>query len=89
MKFGPVPLDEAVGAILAHSQRVGERMLRKGRVLSADDIAALRQAGYDAVIAARLDPGDMDENQAAAAVAAALAGENATASRASTGRCNL
>ncbi len=89
MKFGPVPLDEAVGAILAHSQRVGERMLRKGRVLSADDIAALRQAGHEAVIAARLDPGDMDENAAAAHVAAALAGENAGASRASTGRCNL
>ena len=33
MKFGPVPLEEARGAIMAHSQRVGERMIRKGSVL--------------------------------------------------------
>ena len=29
MKFGPVPLTQARGAIVAHSQRVGERMIRQ------------------------------------------------------------
>ena len=44
MKFGPVPLDEARGAITAHSQRIGERMIRKGSVLDDYAIAALREA---------------------------------------------
>ena len=47
MKFGPVPLDEARGAIMAHSQRVGERMIRKGSLLDEAAIAALREAGRD------------------------------------------
>ena len=42
MKFGPTPLDEARGAIMAHSQRVGDRMIRKGAVLDDAAIAALR-----------------------------------------------
>ena len=33
MRFGPLPLPEALGAILAHSQ--GEAGLKKGRVLTA------------------------------------------------------
>ncbi len=41
MKFGPVPLDEARGAIMAHSQRIGERMIRKGSVLDEAALAAL------------------------------------------------
>ena len=43
MKFGAVPLDEARGAIMAHSQRVGERMIRKGSLLDDAAIAALRE----------------------------------------------
>ena len=31
MKFGPVPLDAALGAILAHSHPGAEGRLRKGR----------------------------------------------------------
>ena len=42
MKFGPVALDEARGAIMAHSQRVGERMIRKGSVLDEATVVALR-----------------------------------------------
>ena len=45
MKFGPVPLDEARGAIMAHSQRVGERMIRKGSVLDEDALDALARSG--------------------------------------------
>ncbi len=89
MKFGAIPLAEAEGAILAHSQRVGERKLKKGRVLSARDVAALAEAGYATVVAARLDPSDIGEDDAAARVAASVAGENVAASPAATGRCNL
>ncbi|MBF9032049.1 molybdopterin biosynthesis protein [Rhodobacterales bacterium HKCCE3408] len=72
MKFGPVPLDEAAGAVLAHSHQVAGGRLRKGRVLNDEDIAALRGAGHDPVIVARLDPGDVGENEAAARLAAAM-----------------
>ena len=65
MKFGPAPLDEARGAIMAHTQRVGERMIRKGSVLDEAAIAALREAGPREVICARLEPGDVPEDIAA------------------------
>ncbi|HKL64882.1 MAG TPA: molybdopterin-binding protein [Roseovarius sp.] len=72
MKFGPVPLDEATGAILAHSERVSTGRLRKGAVLGADEIAALAAAGYTLVTVARLEAGDLHENAAAEALAHAL-----------------
>jgi molybdenum cofactor cytidylyltransferase len=89
MKFGEVPVAEAVGATLAHSLKVGDRVLRKGRVLTADDVAALAAAGRPSVIAARLEPGDVDENSAAAAVAFPLAGPHVSIARPFTGRVNL
>ena len=59
MKFGAVPLDEARGAIMAHSQRVGDKMIRKGALLDEAAIAALREAGRAEVVCARLEPGDV------------------------------
>lgn len=89
MKFGELPVDEAVGAVLAHSLKAGERSLRKGRVLSAEDIAALKAAGRLTVVAARLEPGDIDENTAAAELAGPLAGGNVGVAAPFTGRVNL
>ena len=74
MKFGAIPLDEAEGAILAHSVKLERLALKKGRRLSADDVAALRAAGAKRVIAAKLEPGDVEEDEAARLVAAAVAG---------------
>ena len=89
MIFGPTRLNEAEGAILAHSLKSGGLVFKKGRRLSAGDIAALRQAGIDSVIAARLEDGDVHEDAAAAAVADAIAGANLNPSAAFTGRVNL
>ncbi len=89
MKFGAVPLDDAVGAILAHSIRLTGRALKKGRVLDRDDLAKLRAAGHDTVVAVRLEPTDLDENAAASRIAAACAGDHATVDTAFTGRCNI
>jgi molybdenum cofactor cytidylyltransferase len=89
MKFGPVRLDEAKGAILAHSQRTAERMIRKGTVLDAASIAALQDAGHQEVIAARLDPGDVPEDIAADRLADAMLSPQVGRSRAATGRVNL
>ena len=89
MIFGPVPVAEAVGAVLAHSQRAGGQVLKKGRLLSAADVEALASTGHDSVICARLQPGDVDENTAAATVARGIAGENVRVAAAATGRANL
>ena len=45
MKFGAIPLDHARGGIMAHSQRVGQNMIRKGARLDEAAIEALRAAG--------------------------------------------
>jgi len=89
MRFGAVRLEEAEGAVVAHTHRLGERVVKKGFVLDADAIAALRRAGRAEVIAARLDPGDVGENESAARVAAALDSPLLTPGRAGTGRVNL
>lgn len=72
MRFGPVPLGEAEGAVLAHSVAIAGGRLKKGIVLEAGHLAALAAAGMDEVIVARLEPGDVVENEAAARLAAAL-----------------
>lgn len=74
MRFGPVALDEAEGAILAHGLTLGGRRLAKGTRLGAGEIAAARAAGLATVTVARLDPGDVPEDAAAVRLARALAG---------------
>ena len=90
MKFGPIPVGEAAGAFLAHSAKLPGRKLKKGQLLSEEDVALLQEAGIESVIVARLDADDVPEDEAAAAVCAALAaGRNLRAGEAFTGRCNL
>ena len=89
MKFGPTKLADAQGALLAHAMRLAGRSLKKGHVLDASDIAALEREGRTEVIAARLEPGDFGENQAAAQLAAAVAGPGLALDTAFTGRANL
>lgn len=92
MKFGPVPLMQAEGAILAHSLAVAGGRIRKGRILSAPDIAALTLAGHTDVSVARLGPGDLGEDQAAETIARAMVPDPAAVgirlSVAATGRVN-
>ncbi|SDC42715.1 NTP transferase domain-containing protein [Belnapia rosea] len=89
MIFGPTPLDEARGAILAHTVRLPGRVLKKGTVLDQAAIAALQGAGMGSVIAARLESGEVPEDEAADRLANALMGPLLARSRASTGRVNL
>ena len=89
MIFGRVALDEAEGAVLAHTRRLPGRVLKKGSVLSADAVQALRDAGFTDVIAARLEPGDVTEDQAAGRLADALLSPGLERSAAGTGRVNL
>jgi len=91
MIFGPVPLAEATGAILAHSVSVSDGRLRKGIVLTEAHVATLQEAGVTEVIVARPEAGDLHEDIAAMQLAEAACGTapGITLSRAFTGRVNL
>jgi molybdenum cofactor cytidylyltransferase len=89
MKFGPVPLHEAEGAVAVHSIRKGDLVLKKGTVIGKAEIAALASAGISEIVVARTEPGDVSEDTAAAEIATALAGEGVRVERAFTGRANL
>jgi molybdenum cofactor cytidylyltransferase len=89
VKFGEVPVAEAEGAILAHSLKLGTTALKKARVLSRADVELIAASGVSAVTVARLDPGDVGEDQAAERVAAAAIGAGISLGAPFTGRANL
>ena len=89
MKFGAVSPADALGGTAVHSIRQGDLVLKKGTLIGAKEVAALERAGVKDIVVARLEPGDVSEDQAAADIAAAIAGEGVRADRAFTGRCNL
>src|SRR6202035_1636120 len=55
----------------------------------AAEVAALQAAGIKDLVVARLEPGDVSEDVAAAEIAKAVAGEGVHVDRAFTGRANL
>jgi molybdenum cofactor cytidylyltransferase len=87
--FGEFPVAECEGLLLAHTLRVADGSLKKGRRVTSADLQALMAAGHQRVYGARLAADDLAEDAAAAAVAALLQGESIVARRAYTGRCNL
>jgi molybdenum cofactor cytidylyltransferase len=89
MRFGAVAVRDAVGAVLAHTLRAGDRVLKKGRLLSAGDVEALAASGHAEVVCARLDPGELAEDAAALRIATALSGDGTRLERTHTGRTNL
>ena len=89
MKFGAVAPADAKGAIVVHSIRSGGLVLKKGTVVGDAEIAALAAAGIPAITVARLEPGDVSEDTAAAEIAAAVAGEGVHVDHAFTGRAHL
>ena len=89
MKFGAVPIVDAEGCVAVHSIRKGGLVLKKGTRIGKAEIAALAAAGIADVVAARVEPGDVPEDAAAAEIAAAVAGDGVRVDRAFTGRANL
>ena len=89
MKFGAVPPREAEGAIAVHSIRKDGFTLKKGTRVGKPEIAALEAANVSEIVVARLEPGDVSEDTAAAEIAAAVAGQGVHVERAFTGRANL
>lgn len=94
MRFGPVPVAEAAGAVAAHGVQArgsgGEALvLRKGDLVTPEQAASLAGAGIGSVVVAWLEAGDVGENAAARRLAEAVAGPGLWIDRAFTGRANL
>ncbi|MAZ15500.1 MAG: hypothetical protein CL535_04110 [Ahrensia sp.] len=93
MWFGTRSLDDdsdLVGATLAHSEQLApRRRLRKGHVLTADDLDAMREAGLAKVTVAIPEPCDMMEDAAAAHIADVFALEGFRREDVGTGRVNF
>jgi len=89
MQFGTVPTRDALGAILAHGVREDDIRFKKGRILTEADLVRLANAGVGSVTVARLDAGDVPEDQAAARIGAACAASEVRVGAAFTGRVNL
>src|SRR5262245_30643690 len=89
MKFGAIPIADALGGTAVHSIRQGDFVLKKGTRIGPSEIAALKAAGIQEITVARLDVGDVSEDRAAAEIAAAIKGEGLRVDPAFTGRCNL
>ena len=91
MKFEPVPLSEAKGKILGHNiaGANGQRLLRKGRPLTGEDLEKLRRLGRKSVYVAQIESDDVEENQAARRVAQAVCGPGLHMTGVASGRANL
>ncbi len=91
MKFGPLPLEQAIGHILAHNlvDAKGHKILTKGRVLTPADGDKLRALNLNEVIVAALDSTDLGENEAAQRVGQSVAGPGIRVQAPGVGRANL
>lgn len=101
MKFGAIPIQQAIGTILAHSMQArrgfeedGQKYrIVKGTKLSAAQIDDLISAGHEMLTVAQLGPEDLHEDEAALSLAQALVpdetGQGIRISGAGAGRVNL
>jgi molybdenum cofactor cytidylyltransferase len=89
MKFGSLPIDEALGGVAVHSIRKEKLVLKKGTRIGEAEIAALRAAGVKSIVVAKIESGDVGEDEAAGALAKAAAGDDIRVDDAFTGRANL
>lgn len=89
MQFGPVATRDSAGLIAAHTVRAEGASLKKGRPIPAEEALRLAESGIPEILAVRLDPGDVGEDEAAARLARHLAGEGLRPEAPFTGRCNL
>ncbi len=89
VRFGEVDTADAAGALLAHSMRTADGRIPKGTRLARGHLDGLLAAGHRRVFVATPEEGDVGEDDAAAAIAAALCGPDVRASGAVDGRANV
>ena len=69
MIFSSVTIEEALGGIAVHSIRKGRLVLRKGTLIGAEEVEALRREGIATFVIARANSIDVSENEAASSLA--------------------
>lgn len=95
MKRTSVPVDQAVGLALAHDLtrivpgQVKETAFRKNQVITEGDLETLKDMGRSSLYVLELAPDEVHENDAAAELAQALAGEGVRLSSPAEGKVNL
>ena len=91
MRLVNISIDQSVGAILVHNIMGGDarKAFSKGAIVRAEDVEKLRALGKETVYAAILDRDDVREDDAAARVARAVAGDGIELSKPSGGRVNF
>jgi molybdenum cofactor cytidylyltransferase len=89
MIFGDLPIADCAGTILVHTQRFNGEAFKKGRRLSAEDVARLQAAGFTKLTVVRLEADDVPEDRAAAELASAVVAANLRLDPSFTGRANL
>ena len=89
MDFKEISLHQAENTILAHSLNLQKGKLKKGTVLSKEDLSELEENGYRSVMVAILSAEDIHEDIAAENLARVIAGDLVDVEKAITGRCNL
>jgi molybdenum cofactor cytidylyltransferase len=89
MIFGDLPIADCAGTILVHTQRFNGEAFKKGRRLSAEDVARLQAAGIARLTVARLEGDDVAEDRAAHELALALVNAGLRVDPPFTGRANI
>jgi molybdenum cofactor cytidylyltransferase len=91
MKFEPVSLSEAKGKIFGHNitGANGQRLLRKGKPLTDEDLEKLCALDRTSVYVVQLEEEDVDENTSARRITRAVCGLGLHISGAASGRANL
>ena len=89
MIFGEVAVEDAVGALAAHSVKAGDVVLKKGEAVTAEAATKLREAGIAHIVTARLGADDLGEDEAANLLAQHVGGYGVRIEAAFTGRANL
>ena len=89
MFFGSLALNKAENAILAHTLKVGKKTFKKGRKLSSEDLSLLSRENIETLICAKLESGDIFEDDAADRITSRIIGKNLRKGAASTGRTNI
>jgi molybdenum cofactor cytidylyltransferase len=89
VKFGLIEVEDAIGAVAVHSVRAGGITVKKGSCITAALAECLKREGVDRIVAVRLEPDDVGEDEAAQRLAQTLAGENVVVEKPFTGRSNL
>lgn len=91
MKVEKIPLEQAIGHILLHNQagRDGRKVLKKGHLLTRQDLPTLQALSKSEVYVAILADDDIAENEAARRLGEIIAQSGISAATATTGRVNL